>query len=118
MRWDSAIPNVEIQYMYSKALTTKILLLGNLVSNVVRTSHHWKMERRLGEPAAVCLTTMIPEDENQNISVALLGDQQSDILKVRRVVAWVAAVAPYTNTHGRVARLVRRRPLMHLSHET
>lgn len=52
----------EIQYMFSKAPISQIPLLGNLLSDAVQTSHHWRMERSLGEPTTDCLTTMIPKD--------------------------------------------------------
>jgi len=55
--------------MFSKAPTNQILLLGNIVSDAVQTSHHWEMERTLGEETTDCLTTMIPEDQNQDVSI-------------------------------------------------
>ena len=63
--------DAEIQYMFSKAPTSQIHLLGNLLSDAIQTSHHWRMERSLGEPATDCLTTMIPKDPTQDTSVTL-----------------------------------------------
>ena len=62
---------IEIQYMFSKAPINLIQLLGDLLSNAVRSSYHWKMERSLGEPTTDCLTTMIPEDTTQDSAITL-----------------------------------------------
>lgn len=77
-----------IQYMFSKAPTDQIPLLGNLVSDAVQTSHHWEMERTLGEETTDCLTTMIPQDQNQDISITLwvgreAGLQLNNIFNLR-----------------------------------
>lgn len=63
--------------MFSKAQTSQIPLLGDLLSDAVQTSHHWEMERRLGEPTTDCLATMIPKDQNQDISITLWVGQET-----------------------------------------
>ncbi|MCJ1344894.1 hypothetical protein MMC31_003099 [Peltigera leucophlebia] len=78
----------EIQYMFSKAPVSKIPLLGSLLSDAVKTSHNWKMERSLGEPTTECLTTMIPRDPTQDISMTLwvgpeTGGQIIDVFELR-----------------------------------
>ena len=82
------ISTEEIQYMFLKAPISQIPLLGNLLSDAVQTSHHWRMERSLGEPTTDCLTTMIPKDPTQDISITLwvgpeTGDQMINIFKLR-----------------------------------
>jgi len=72
--------------MFSKAPNNQIAFLGNLLSDAVQTSHHWEMERTLGEDTTDCLTTMIPENRNQDISLTLwvgleAGLRLNDILK-------------------------------------
>lgn len=57
--------------MFSKAPTKQIPLLGNLVPDAVQTSHHWEMERTLEEETTDCLTTIVPQDQNQDISITL-----------------------------------------------
>lgn len=69
----------EIQYMYSKAPVDQILLLGDLLSKAVRSSRQWKIERRLGESTTDCLTTIIPEDTAQDISVTLWVGQEAGL---------------------------------------
>jgi hypothetical protein len=74
--------------MFSKAPTSQIPFLGNLLSDAVQTSHQWKMERELAEPTTDCLTTMIPKNPTQDISITLwvgqeTGDQMIDIFKLR-----------------------------------
>ena len=81
------ISTKEIQYMFSKAPISQIPLLGNLLSDAVQTSHHWNMERSLGEPTTDCLTTMIPKDPTQDISITLWvgperGDQMTNVFKL------------------------------------
>lgn len=81
------ISTEEIQYMFSKAPISQIPLLGNLLSDAVQTSHHWRMERSLGEPTTDCLTTMVPKDPTQDISITLwvgaeTGDQMTNVFKL------------------------------------
>lgn len=77
------ISTKEIQYMFSKAPISQIPLLGNLLFDAVQTSHHWRMERSLGEPTTDCLTTMIPEDPTQDISITLwVGPGTGDPMKL------------------------------------
>lgn len=83
------ISTIEIQYMFSKAPISQIPLLGPALSDAVQTSGHWKMERRLGEITTDCLTTMIPEDRNQDISITLWvgperGLQLKDIFNLQK----------------------------------
>ncbi|OCK99258.1 uncharacterized protein K441DRAFT_652650 [Cenococcum geophilum 1.58] len=66
----------QIQYMFSKAPASHIPLLGNLLSNAVQTSKQWEIERRLGELITECLTTLIPEGENKDISITLWVSQR------------------------------------------
>jgi hypothetical protein len=82
------ISTSEIQYMFSKAPTNQIPLLGKLLSDAVQTSHHWEMERTLEEETTDCLTTMIPQGQNQDISITLwvgreVGLQMRDIFNLR-----------------------------------
>lgn len=57
--------------MFSKAPIDRIELLRDLLPDAIRTSHHWKLERSLGEPTTDCLTEMIPKDPNQDTAVTL-----------------------------------------------
>jgi len=74
------MPNIEIQYMFSKAPIGQILLLGDLLSKALQSSHHWIMERRLGEPTTDCVTTMIPEDRSQDVSITLWVGPEAGLL--------------------------------------
>ncbi len=81
------ISTEESQYMSSKAPISQISLLGNLLSDAVHNSHHWKMERSLGEPTTDCLSTMIFKDPTQDISINLWvgperGDQMTNVFKL------------------------------------
>lgn len=74
--------------MFSKAQIRQIPLLGDLLSNAAQASLHWEMERTLGEETTDCLTTMIPQGENQDISITLwigreVGLQMVDIFNLR-----------------------------------
>jgi len=62
---------IEIQFMFSKAPTSQLSLLSDLLPDAIQNSHQWKKERELGEPTTDCLTTMIPEDPDQDISISL-----------------------------------------------
>lgn len=74
---------VEIQYMYSKAPINKIQLLDGLVSDAMQTSHHWKLERSLGEPTTDCLTTMTPIDPTQDMSITLWVGPESGVQMIK-----------------------------------
>ena len=83
------IHTVEIQYMFSKAPTSQISLLGDLLSNAVQTSKQWEIEKRQGETTTECLTTLIPKGENEDISITLWvgrreGLQVLELFKLRR----------------------------------
>lgn len=74
--------------MFSKTSISQISLLGNLLPDAVQTSHHWEMERTLGEKTTDCLTTMIPQDRNQDIFITLwvgleAGLRLNDIFNLR-----------------------------------
>lgn len=57
--------------MFSRAPINEIPRLGDLLTKAVQSSHHWELERTRGEPTTDCLTTMIPEDKNQDVSITL-----------------------------------------------
>ena len=61
----------EIQYMFSKAQTCNINQLGYMLSHAVKTSNLWKKESERNEPASDCVTTIIPEGENEDVSINL-----------------------------------------------
>lgn len=69
----------EIQYMYSNAPISQICLLGDLLSQAIQGSRQWHLERRLGDLTTTCLTTMIPEDPTQDISVTLWVGQEAGL---------------------------------------
>lgn len=73
--------------MFSKAPVGLIPLLSDLIPNAVQTSHLWRTERAAGEPRTDCLTTMIPRDENEDISITLWVGQQAgmELLNVLRL---------------------------------
>ena len=58
--------------MFSKAPSNRILLLGYPFSKAVQASNQWEMERSLAGATTECFTTLIPEGENEDISVNLL----------------------------------------------
>jgi len=57
--------------MFSKAPASHIPLLGDLLSNAVQASNQWEMEKRLKEPTTECLTALVPEGGNKDISITL-----------------------------------------------
>ena len=65
------ISTVEIQFMFSKAPTSQIPLLSELLPDAIQNSRQWRKERELGEPTTDCFTTMIPIDPDQDISISL-----------------------------------------------
>ncbi|KID95380.1 hypothetical protein MAJ_08653, partial [Metarhizium majus ARSEF 297] len=69
----------QIQYMYSNAPISQICLLGDLLSQAIQGSRQWHLERRLGDLTTTCLTTMIPEDPTQDISVTLWVGQEAGL---------------------------------------
>ena len=72
--------SIEIQYMFSKAPIGQILLLGDLLSKALQSSHHWAMERRLRELTTDCVTTMIPKDRSQDVSITLWVGPEAGLL--------------------------------------
>lgn len=88
------IYTVEIQYAFTNAPTNHIPLLGDFLSKAVQTSNQWEKERRLGLPTTECLTTLIPEGENMDISITLwVGRREAvlihDLFKLQRT--WVSS---------------------------
>lgn len=74
--------------MFSKAPTSQIALLGSLLSNAVQASKQWEIERKQEEPTTECLTTLIPEGKNEDISITLWvgrreGLQVLELLKLQ-----------------------------------
>jgi hypothetical protein len=74
--------------MYSQAPTSQIALLGTLLSDAVQNSRQWAMERNLGEKTTDCVTTLIPKDPTEDISVTLWvgrmeGLQMNDVFRLR-----------------------------------
>lgn len=66
--------------MFSRAPISQTPLLGDLLSKAVHSSHHWAMERSRGEPTTDCLTTMIPEDRDQDVSTTLWVGPKAGLL--------------------------------------
>lgn len=80
---------LEIQFMFSKAPTSQIPLLSNLLPDAIQNSRQWKKERELGESTTDCLTAMIPEDPDQDISITLWvgrveGLQMNEMIMLQR----------------------------------
>lgn len=75
---------LEIQYMFSRAPVRRIPLIKEHISNAIQTSRLWRTERVALEPTTECLTTMIPEDENADISITMWVGQEAgiELLKV------------------------------------
>nr|KMM69765.1 hypothetical protein CPAG_06079 [Coccidioides posadasii RMSCC 3488] len=61
----------EIQYMFSKSPADLAALLGDLLSDAMRASNQWASERRTGESTTECLTVLIPEGVEEDISITL-----------------------------------------------
>jgi hypothetical protein len=83
----------EIQYMYSNAPVSLIPHLGDLLAEAIQSSHQWKVERALGESKTACLTTIIPKDPAQDVSINLwvgaeAGHQLND--KFNLVPKWTS----------------------------
>lgn len=74
--------------MYSKSPADHIPKLRDLIIDAVQTSRQWKTEREAGELTTDCLTTMIPKDINEDISITLWVGQSAglallDVLKLQ-----------------------------------
>ncbi|KAL2359233.1 hypothetical protein RJZ56_007924 [Blastomyces dermatitidis] len=61
----------KIQFMFSKSPTSLIPLLGNLLTDAIHASNQWVSERRTGESTTECLSVLIPEGEEKDISITL-----------------------------------------------
>ncbi|KAH1297215.1 hypothetical protein KXW28_009155 [Aspergillus fumigatus] len=68
-----------IQYMYSKAPTERVALLGDLLSEAVQSSRQWQMERSLEETTTDCITTLVPKNPSQDISITLWVGQEAGL---------------------------------------
>ncbi|EEQ85994.1 uncharacterized protein BDCG_09263 [Blastomyces dermatitidis ER-3] len=84
----------EIQYMFSKSPANLAPLLGDLLSDAMRASNQWASEQRAGESTTECLTVLIPEEVEEDISITLwAGRRQADriieIFRMRRT--WSAS---------------------------
>uniref|UniRef100_A0A093UXX3 Uncharacterized protein n=1 Tax=Talaromyces marneffei PM1 TaxID=1077442 RepID=A0A093UXX3_TALMA len=75
---------LEIQYMFSRAPVHRIPLIKDHIPNAMQTSQLWRTERVGLEPTTNCLTMMIPQDENADISITMWVGQQAgmELLKV------------------------------------
>lgn len=74
--------------MWSHAPVDLIPQLGDLVTNAIKGSHQWKMEREAGDKTTDCFVTIIPEDKNADISITMrvgqrLGLQLLTLLQLR-----------------------------------
>ena len=67
---------IEIELMWSKAPIDLIAQLGDFLKNAIESSHQWKMERAAGETTTDCFVTIVPEDENADISINLRVGQR------------------------------------------
>lgn len=65
--------------MFSNAPIERVPLLSNLVLNAIQSSRHWEDEREIGEPTTNCVTTMIPENESEDISITLWVGQRAGL---------------------------------------
>jgi hypothetical protein len=72
-----------------------IPLLGDLLSNAVQTSIQWEMEKKLGEPTTECLTTLIPEGGNKDVSITLwVGSKEGFRLIDKFNLEWAWSASP------------------------
>lgn len=74
--------------MYSKSPADHIPYLIDFIIDAIQSSRQWKTERDAGELTTDCLTTMIPEDVNADISITLWVGQRAglellDVLKLQ-----------------------------------
>ncbi|KAM5437703.1 hypothetical protein MferCBS31731_005462 [Microsporum ferrugineum] len=85
----------EIQYMFSKSPTDLAPLLGNLLSDAMRASNQWASERKTGESTTECLTVLIPEGEEEDISITLWAGrrQAARVIEVFRM-QWTWSASP------------------------
>jgi hypothetical protein len=65
--------------MFSKAPIDRVPRLSKILFLAIQSSRHWKAEREAGELATNCLTTMIPEDQNEDISITLWVGQRAGL---------------------------------------
>ena len=57
--------------MYSNGPADRVDLSGTLFSKAIAASNQWEMERSLGESTTGCITVLIPEGQNEDISLTL-----------------------------------------------
>ncbi|KAK5079437.1 hypothetical protein LTS08_000013 [Lithohypha guttulata] len=69
-----AVPtNRHIEYRYSEAPINQMILLSDLISDAVQSSHQWKWERDLGGKMSTdCVNALVPKSRTQDISITLL----------------------------------------------
>ena len=83
--------------MFSNAPIDRIHLLVNILLDAMQNSRQWKIERERGEPTTECLTTMFPEDPDQDISITLWvgrkeGLNMNELIMLQRTwSAWPSA---------------------------
>lgn len=73
-------------------------LLGNHLFNAVQTSNQWRMERKLDQPTTLCITMMVPNDDNADISITLCIGQETAVPLIETfslLPSWSASA-----THG------------------
>ncbi|PCG88447.1 Hypothetical protein PENO1_109160 [Penicillium occitanis (nom. inval.)] len=62
----------QIQYMFSKAPSDSLLLLGDPLFKAVQASKQWAIDRTLEEARTGCITILIPAGKDEDISVNIL----------------------------------------------
>lgn len=63
----------DIEYRYSEAPINQMILLSDLISDAVQSSHQWKWERDLGGKMSTgCVNALVPKSRTQDISITLL----------------------------------------------
>jgi hypothetical protein len=71
------IHETEIQYMFSKVPRHLIRpYLGDDLADVMEASNNWKVEERLGETTTQCITALIPEGPNEDMSFTIWAGQR------------------------------------------
>uniref|UniRef100_A0A093XC93 Uncharacterized protein n=1 Tax=Talaromyces marneffei PM1 TaxID=1077442 RepID=A0A093XC93_TALMA len=61
-----------IQYMFSKAPSNSLLLLGDPLLKAIQASNQWAVDRKLEEARTGCITILIPAGKNEDVSVNIL----------------------------------------------
>ncbi|KAF2448820.1 hypothetical protein P171DRAFT_353705 [Karstenula rhodostoma CBS 690.94] len=81
---ETKLANRQIQYMFSKGPRHLITDLESPLYDAIRTSNQWELEERLGEETTECMSTLVPRDENEDISITLWVGRREGLRQINK----------------------------------